>query len=70
MRNFVVRCSDILIAIAGEYGTLSEIAIALKVGKRVIALQSYYEIDGIEIALPPGRINGVTISKERIIPKA
>ncbi|MEW5920700.1 MAG: TIGR00725 family protein [Bacillota bacterium] len=54
MRNFlVVRCSDLLIAVAGEYGTLSEIAIALKEGKRVIALQPSFEIPGMEIASSP-----------------
>lgn len=39
LRNFlVVRCSDALIALPGEYGTLSEMAIALKEGKKVFAL--------------------------------
>lgn len=39
MRNFlVVRCSDVLIALPGKYGTLSEMAIALKEGKKVFAL--------------------------------
>ena len=37
----VVRSSDILIAVAGEYGTLSEIAIALKLGKPVIGIGSW-----------------------------
>ena len=73
MRNFlVVRCSDILIAIAGEYGTLSEIAIALKVGKRVIALRPYYEIDGIEIAPSPQDAVQMAVRslKNGTIPKA
>lgn len=40
MRNFlVVRCSDVLIAVTGGYGTLSEASIALKEGKKVVALQ-------------------------------
>jgi hypothetical protein len=34
----IVRSSDILIAVAGKYGTLSEIAIALKLGKPVIGI--------------------------------
>tara|TARA_B100000315_G_scaffold244481_1_gene269105 strand:- start:2997 stop:3473 length:477 start_codon:yes stop_codon:yes gene_type:complete len=37
----IVRSSDILIAVAGEYGTLSEIAIALKLGKPVIGICSW-----------------------------
>lgn len=54
MRNFlVVRCSDILIAVAGEYGTLSEMAIALKEGKRVIALNPSFDLAGLEIAASP-----------------
>ncbi len=43
----VVRAADVLIAIGGAYGTLSEIALALKGGKRVIGLRSW-EIDGVE----------------------
>ncbi|MDY6844009.1 MAG: TIGR00725 family protein [Thermodesulfobacteriota bacterium] len=37
----VVRSSDILIAISGSYGTLSEIAIALKVKKNVIGIDTW-----------------------------
>ncbi len=41
-RNFIlVRSSDVLIAVAGEYGTLSEIAIALKLMKPVIGIGSW-----------------------------
>jgi uncharacterized protein (TIGR00725 family) len=48
----VVRAADALIAVGGEYGTLSEIALALKAGKRVIGLGSW-EIDGVEAAPTP-----------------
>ncbi len=37
----VVRSSEVLIAIGGRYGTLSEIAIALKLGKPVIGLRTW-----------------------------
>ena len=37
----VVRAADAVIAIAGEYGTLSEIALALKMGKPVIGLGTW-----------------------------
>jgi uncharacterized protein (TIGR00725 family) len=41
-RNAVVaRASEVLIAIAGEYGTLSEIALALKMGRRVVGLGTW-----------------------------
>uniref|UniRef100_A0A7C4AJ92 TIGR00725 family protein n=1 Tax=Thermodesulfovibrio aggregans TaxID=86166 RepID=A0A7C4AJ92_9BACT len=47
MRNaLVVRASDVLIAIGGEYGTLSEIALALKTGKKVIGLKTW-NINGV-----------------------
>jgi uncharacterized protein (TIGR00725 family) len=37
----VVRAADAVIAIAGEFGTLSEIAFALKIGKPVIGLSTW-----------------------------
>jgi uncharacterized protein (TIGR00725 family) len=47
-RNALVAGSaDVLIAVGGEYGTLSEIALGLKAGKRVIILGSW-DIDGVE----------------------
>src|ERR687893_679841 len=42
----VVRAADCLIAVGGAYGTLSEIALALKAGKRVVGLNSW-EIERI-----------------------
>jgi uncharacterized protein (TIGR00725 family) len=48
----VVRAADALIAIGGAYGTLSEIALALKGGKRVIGLGTW-EIEGVEPAEGP-----------------
>jgi uncharacterized protein (TIGR00725 family) len=42
----VVRAADSLIAVGGAYGTLSEIALALKAGKRVVGLKTW-EIEGI-----------------------
>jgi uncharacterized protein (TIGR00725 family) len=37
----IVRAADALIAVGGEYGTLSEVALALKTGKRVVGLGSW-----------------------------
>jgi uncharacterized protein (TIGR00725 family) len=48
----VVRAADALIAVGGAYGTLSEIALALKAGKPVIGLGTW-EIDGVERAEGP-----------------
>lgn len=40
-RNAVIaRTADVLIAIGGSYGTLSEVALALKLGKPVIVLET------------------------------
>jgi len=43
----VVRSADAVIAVAGEYGTLSEIAIALKLGKPVIGIHTWENIEGV-----------------------
>jgi uncharacterized protein (TIGR00725 family) len=37
----VVRAAEVLIAIGGEYGTLSEIALALKTGKPVVGIDTW-----------------------------
>ncbi len=37
----VVRMADALIAVGGEFGTLSEIALALKAGKPVVGLETW-----------------------------
>ena len=52
-RNAVVaRSADALIAIGGAYGTLSEIAFALKAGKRVVGLGTWV-VDGVEAGDSP-----------------
>jgi uncharacterized protein (TIGR00725 family) len=45
----VVGAADVVIAIGGGYGTLSEIALALKAGKRVVGLGTW-EIEGVASA--------------------
>lgn len=46
-RNLIIiRTADVLVAIGGSYGTLSEIGFALKMGKRVIGLHTW-QIEGI-----------------------
>lgn len=37
----IARASDVLIAVGGEYGTLSEIALALKIGKPVVGIGTW-----------------------------
>jgi uncharacterized protein (TIGR00725 family) len=46
----VVRAADAVIAIAGEFGTLSEIALALKLGRPVIGLSTW------ELSKPAGPV--------------
>ena len=47
-RNVIVaRSADAVIAVSGEYGTLSEIAMALKMGKPVIGLKTWENIEGV-----------------------
>jgi uncharacterized protein (TIGR00725 family) len=50
----VVRAADAVIAVAGGYGTLSEIALALKGGKPVVGLGGW-AIDGVEPAADAGQ---------------
>jgi len=53
MRNgLVVRAAEVVIAVGGAYGTLSEIALALQAGRRVFGLHTW-GIDGIEPAGSP-----------------
>ena len=49
----VVRASDVLISISGGYGTLSEIALALKMNKPVVGLGTWKDIKGIHYVSDP-----------------
>ena len=49
-RNVIIaHTAQALISIEGEYGTLSEAAISLKLGKMVFALSPGYELKGITL---------------------
>ena len=51
LRNgLIVRAADVVIAVGGEYGTLSEVALALKGDRRVIAIGFGFEVEGVEEA--------------------
>jgi uncharacterized protein (TIGR00725 family) len=53
-RNVLIAHSaDALIAVAGSYGTISEAAIALKLGKPVIALEVAWDLAGVQRAATP-----------------
>jgi uncharacterized protein (TIGR00725 family) len=49
----VVRASDVLVSVSGGYGTLSEIALALKVNKPVIGLETWDNIHGVQYVSYP-----------------
>jgi hypothetical protein len=53
LRNgLIVRAADAVIAVGGAYGTLSEVALALRTGVPVFGLDTW-EIDGIERVTSP-----------------
>ncbi|MDD4331701.1 MAG: TIGR00725 family protein [Methanosarcinaceae archaeon] len=53
-RNVLLaQTSEALIALDGEYGTLSEIALGLKLGKPVVQLESRWKIEGVKEAKNP-----------------
>ncbi|MBF6568778.1 MAG: TIGR00725 family protein [Candidatus Binataceae bacterium] len=54
-RNMIVVASaDAIIALPGEAGTLSEIGLAMKIGRPVIALKAWEQLSGLHRADTPG----------------
>jgi uncharacterized protein (TIGR00725 family) len=50
-RNLAVAASgDAVIAIGGSYGTIAEMALALRLGRRVVALEGAPTVDGVGTA--------------------
>lgn len=49
----IVRSSNVLVAVSGGYGTLSEISIALKLGKPLVGLHTWPDIKGIHYVTTP-----------------
>ena len=53
-RDLAVAASgDAVIAIGGSYGTIAEMALALRLGRRVVALEGAPEVDGALVAATP-----------------
>jgi len=53
-RNLAVACSgDVVVAVGGEYGTLSEVGLALKVGRPVVSLGSWDLGDHVTVTATP-----------------
>lgn len=53
-RNLAVAASgDAVIAVGGSYGTIAELALALRLGRRVVALTGAPEVEGALAAATP-----------------
>jgi uncharacterized protein (TIGR00725 family) len=48
----IVRAADALVAVGGGYGTLSEVALALRAGKPVVGIGTW-DIEGVQSAAGP-----------------
>lgn len=59
----IVRTADAVIAVGGEYGTLSEMALALKMGKPVVSLQSWMVSDEIVAAKDPAEAVALALAR-------
>jgi len=67
-RNVIVaQSSDAVIAIGGGYGTLSEIAIALKTGHPVFGIKTW-EIEGVVKCATPGEAVLMAVRAARLSP--
>lgn len=57
-RNVInVRAADAVVAVGGSYGTVSEVALALKMGVPVVAVGPHVDLDGIvEETEPEGAV--------------
>jgi uncharacterized protein (TIGR00725 family) len=64
-RNLAVVCSgDVVIAVGGEYGTLSEIGLARKVGRPVVVLEGW-DLEG-HVTVAPSPLAAVEAAFELI----
>ena len=53
-RNLAVAASgDAVIAVGGSWGTLAEIAFAMRLGRRVVVLELGWKLDGVRRAATP-----------------
>ena len=64
-RNAIIaNTAEVFVAVAGEHGTLSEIAFALKRGKRVVSLGSW-EVDPVILrAADPGEAVRLALARQ------
>jgi uncharacterized protein (TIGR00725 family) len=63
-RNVVIaHTAQALIAVEGEYGTLSEIAVGLKLGRPVIALGNRFGVEGVAAAASPAQAVALALAR-------
>jgi uncharacterized protein (TIGR00725 family) len=63
-RNMIVVASgDAVIALPGEHGTLSEIALALTIGRPVVGLRAWTEIHGVEGCTKPSEAVELAVAR-------
>lgn len=58
----VVRTADAVVAVAGGYGTLSEISLALKIGTPVVGLDTW-DVAGVEKAGSPSEAAALALRR-------
>lgn len=58
----VVASGDAVIALPGSYGTQSEVALALKLGKTVIGVQAWHEVQGVQVVQTPAEAVELALS--------
>lgn len=49
----VVQSGDAVLALPGSWGTLSEVALALKSGRPVVSVGAWQDLDGVAVAGSP-----------------
>ena len=61
-RNLAVAASgDAVIAVGGSYGTIAEMALALRLGRRVVALEGAPVVEGVVPASSPSEAVGLAL---------
>lgn len=74
MRNFVlVTAADAVIALTGEFGTLSELGFALRIGRPVVGLNTWElaraggeKVDAFEVASTPEEAVAKALAQARV----
>ncbi len=59
----VVASGDAVIAVGGSWGTLAEIAFAVRLGRAVVILEPGWELDGVDRATSPEEAVDLALSR-------